>query len=653
MVVMCMAGMSVTASADDLYESFTTNTGDSTYTGEHFTISVNSAGDSDGFVLKSLTGLTATISAKNGETITKLEVTKGCYETNDITCSDGTKSVSGDVATFTNVNKSSVTLGGSDTVQVKAVKVYYTDSTPAQPPVTVLPNADAGDVIMDYDSDLGFWICDAVPASGYTFVKWTYSDNNSGQTKESTNDLFYYYTDLYSNLTAVFESDTPAQPTVTVSPNADAGSITYNYNQESSQWELTAVPATGYKFVHWAYFEGEGHAPEPSTSTDETLIVTDDMEDLTAYFEAVTEADEIDISEGTVTVDVSSQSVTVTVDGQIVPASEYHVIFFTYEEIDGGESVERVGAEFPTAEGTYIAAVVANDDSELYTGENRSKPFTVSGYKPEPTPTPTPSGIIQTPTYPGKPAGSPAADNPPAPQTGDDDEPETAGGVKDVTNTDENVGGAFIDEELADLVDAVLDEETKAAIANGESVEIYLTVTDGEYSEAEAALAEKLGYTVGKFLDISLYVKNGDVVTQVDETGMIKVSIELPEELKNTDPDVLRRFAVLRIHNGVVQILTTEYDPETNILSFLTDRFSSYIIAFVDEAIAEPDPDTVIDEDDDDTEEVEVDADTDKAEDAPAVVDAGETNPHTGVTADAFALVLLAGAVMFVSRKRK
>ncbi|MCR5142936.1 MAG: glycoside hydrolase family 3 C-terminal domain-containing protein [Ruminococcus sp.] len=85
-----------------------------------------------------------------------------------------------------------------------------------------------------------------------------------------------------------------------------------------------------------------------------------------------------DISEGTVTVDVAKKTVTVTVDGEIVPESEYHVIFFEYEEIEGGESVTRVGTEFPTEAGTYIAAVVANEDSETYIGENRSEPFTIT-----------------------------------------------------------------------------------------------------------------------------------------------------------------------------------------------------------------------------------------------------------------------------------
>ena len=85
----------------------------------------------------------------------------------------------------------------------------------------------------------------------------------------------------------------------------------------------------------------------------------------------------IDLEDCDVTVDTDDKTVTVTYDGQTVPESEYHVIFFTYEEIEGGENVTRVGTEFPTEAGTYIAAVVANDDSMGYIGENRSEPFTI------------------------------------------------------------------------------------------------------------------------------------------------------------------------------------------------------------------------------------------------------------------------------------
>lgn len=85
-----------------------------------------------------------------------------------------------------------------------------------------------------------------------------------------------------------------------------------------------------------------------------------------------------DISTGTVTVDTDNKTVTVTVDGETVPESEYHVNFFIYEETEDGEIFTKIGSDFPTEAGTYLAGVVANEDSEIYIGENRSEPFTIT-----------------------------------------------------------------------------------------------------------------------------------------------------------------------------------------------------------------------------------------------------------------------------------
>lgn len=97
-------------------------------------------------------------------------------------------------------------------------------------------------------------------------------------------------------------------------------------------------------------------------------------------------AEKTDISEGTVTADTENKTVTVTVDGKTVPASEYHIIYFTYEKTADGESLTRVGTDYPTEPGTYIAAVVANEDSETYIGENRSEPFTIEAAPEESQP---------------------------------------------------------------------------------------------------------------------------------------------------------------------------------------------------------------------------------------------------------------------------
>jgi hypothetical protein len=43
---------------------------------------------------------------------------------------------------------------------------------------------------------------------------------------------------------------------------------------------------------------------------------------------------------------------------------------------------------------------------------------------------------------------------------------------------------------------------------------------------------------------------------------------------------------VIRLHNGVVTTLETTFDSATNKLAFSTDRFSTYAIAYTDEAVA-------------------------------------------------------------------
>ncbi len=88
------------------------------------------------------------------------------------------------------------------------------------------------------------------------------------------------------------------------------------------------------------------------------------------------ENSEKDISKGIVNVSASSENVTIRIAGGLVPMSAYHVIFFTYEKTEDGESLTRAGSDFPTEPGTYIAAVVADENSG-FTGENRSDPFTV------------------------------------------------------------------------------------------------------------------------------------------------------------------------------------------------------------------------------------------------------------------------------------
>ena len=124
-----MPGMSfLTAKAAEESESFTTNTEQSVYTGSHFTISVDDAGDGDGFFMNSAGSDKAIIAARNGEIITKVELTRGYYYVEAVRATAGTVTYSGDVATVSGVNANSLTLYAEGKhVQIKQVVVYYTD----------------------------------------------------------------------------------------------------------------------------------------------------------------------------------------------------------------------------------------------------------------------------------------------------------------------------------------------------------------------------------------------------------------------------------------------------------------------------------------------------------------------------------------------
>jgi hypothetical protein len=122
--------------ADELSESFTTNTSAAVYTGEHFKITVGDVGSGKGFYLAE--NKYATIEALNGEIITKVELTKGYYYINNFYCEVGTTNISGDVATVSGVNNTSLTFTALGALQIKAVKVYY---TAPEPDVEVTTNA--------------------------------------------------------------------------------------------------------------------------------------------------------------------------------------------------------------------------------------------------------------------------------------------------------------------------------------------------------------------------------------------------------------------------------------------------------------------------------------------------------------------------------
>ncbi len=148
----------------------------------------------------------------------------------------------------------------------------------------------------------------------------------------------------------------------------------------------------------------------------------------------------------------------------------------------------------------------------------------------------------------------------------------------------------------------LLTKEDKEAIAQGTTVEIQLTVenadktvaaedkaeiekavekinADSKPAQAGAATPET---KVGMYLDIDLTKTVGEKETPITEAGVdIPISVEVPTGLQSTQENTNREFFVLRLHEGQVDKLE-DLDDDPNTVTFKTDRFSTYVLAYTD-----------------------------------------------------------------------
>lgn len=142
------------------------------------------------------------------------------------------------------------------------------------------------------------------------------------------------------------------------------------------------------------------------------------------------------------------------------------------------------------------------------------------------------------------------------------------------------------------LQDGTITSEEIASIENGASMEVVLVVKDGTATVSASSrirLEQAAGeYNIGQYLDISLikYLtvngQMGDGTMITTTSGMITVSVKIPDSMINTDKNVERSYIVLRNHEGNVQILDSRYDADNQTLTFQTNQFSDYAIAYKD-----------------------------------------------------------------------
>lgn len=141
-------------------------------------------------------------------------------------------------------------------------------------------------------------------------------------------------------------------------------------------------------------------------------------------------------------------------------------------------------------------------------------------------------------------------------------------------------------EEIENIVP--LTKEEQLSIVNGEDLVISLVVKDikDTVSAADKTEIEKklTGKQLGTYLDVKLLKQIGDAAAKevTNTKGKVKISIVVPEELRAAK----RTFTILRLHNGVVDEIKPVFDEATNTLTFETDRFSTYALAYEDAEVA-------------------------------------------------------------------
>ena len=130
-------------------------------------------------------------------------------------------------------------------------------------------------------------------------------------------------------------------------------------------------------------------------------------------------------------------------------------------------------------------------------------------------------------------------------------------------------------------------------IANGASVDIVLTVKEANVSdEVKTAMAQAAkGYTIRQYLDISLFkymTVNGSQQAGVPlhtTKDALTISVVVPDALINTNSAVNRTYCIVRNHEGTITVLDAAFDAAGKTLTFKTDRFSIYAIAYKDTAV--------------------------------------------------------------------
>ena len=145
------------------------------------------------------------------------------------------------------------------------------------------------------------------------------------------------------------------------------------------------------------------------------------------------------------------------------------------------------------------------------------------------------------------------------------------------------------DEKYYEVINS--DGEKKYVVVSED--EIKLGVVAGEVEEDEVNATEvtliknKIDnkYNLATYLDIFLgyFANENDMIGLVSEADeAVSVTISIPTTLEKVKEGYTRKYVIVRVHNGVTDIIDDVKINDDGTLTFKTDKFSTYALAYQD-----------------------------------------------------------------------
>lgn len=155
--------------------------------------------------------------------------------------------------------------------------------------------------------------------------------------------------------------------------------------------------------------------------------------------------------------------------------------------------------------------------------------------------------------------------------------------IKDITIPEDNDCNASMSIKAEDIP---LTDEDIALMAEGNELDIKLvveTIDPNEVPQTDKELIdnkiEQLNETFAQYLDIELLkIINGNTSNIHETNNSVEISLQIPEEYRKTD----REYTLYRVHDGVLEIMYQGRPKDNWMITFKTDKFSTYALSYKD-----------------------------------------------------------------------